>query len=81
MHHFYRFDPQERFTKITKSKPLPYKPHYVINGGRCLSFQGYFRTDIPEFSPEKQFYRKINIVYYLEDDTITIIEPPVAVRS
>ena len=57
-----------------------FAPHYVVHDGKCLSFRGYFKEQMPEYFQEEQLlYRKINIIYYLEDDTMTIIEPPIPV--
>lgn len=70
----------EHYRKLKKTKPKIFEPHFVKHDRKCLSFQGYFIQEFPEFGVKKCLFRKINMIYYLEDDTITIIEPPVPVR-
>lgn len=77
---FLRFSPFERYKKRV-SQPKPFKPHYVEHDRKCLSFQGYFKQEISPDDREKRLFRKITMIYYLEDDTMTIFEPPVAVRT
>lgn len=42
---------------------------------------GFFRQHVPESRVEHYRIRYVNIFYYLEDDTITVIEPVVKVRK
>lgn len=73
------FNPLEKYSKFKISKPEVFQPHFVIHDGKCLSFQGYFRQETSELNSEKHQFRKINLIYYLEDDTLTVIEPPIPV--
>lgn len=42
---------------------------------------GFFRQHVPESRIEHYRVRHVNIFYYLEDDTITVIEPIVKVKK
>lgn len=42
---------------------------------------GYFKQHVPESRIEHYRIRYVNIYYYLEDDTIEVIEPLVKVRT
>lgn len=42
---------------------------------------GYFRQHVPESRTEHYRIRYVNIFYYLEDDTMEVIEPYVKVRA
>jgi hypothetical protein len=65
----------------TKKTPIPaFQPHFVIYDKKTLRFSGYFLQNFPDSSTEAQKTRCVNILYYLEDDTITVLEPIVNVR-
>ena len=46
-----------------------------------LLFNGYFKQTVYESSAEYYRVRPVKIYYYLEDDTISVMEPPVENRS
>ncbi|XP_072156872.1 EF-hand domain-containing protein 1-like [Bemisia tabaci] len=52
-------------------------PHYAEYDKKCLLFRGFFQQRVPEPSTEGIRTRIVNIIYYLEDDTLTVVEPPV----
>lgn len=76
-----RFDPSLIYGR-TKSPTLPqFTPHYVLYDQKCLTFKAYFKQSVIE-SPDEFFrVRYVNIIYFLEDDTITVIEPKVPVSN
>lgn len=57
------------------SIPIP-KPHWVRFDKKFLTFKGHFVQEYPEIT-----IRKIILLYYLEDDTITVMEPHIHVCS
>lgn len=54
-------------------------PHWVHYDKRCLKFTAFFKQPVFENPDENYRVRVVNIVYFLEDDTITVIEPRVKV--
>ncbi|XP_067014004.2 EF-hand domain-containing protein 1 [Anabrus simplex] len=71
------FDPALTYGR-TKERPLPiFVPHYVSYSGKCLTFNAFFKQSVFESPTEHYRVRKVNIMYYLEDDTICVMETPV----
>lgn len=52
-------------------------PHYALFAQKCLRFKAFFRQKVFNSPDEHYRVRHVNIVYYLEDDTICVIEPVV----
>lgn len=72
----------QQVDRLQKSRSLPYcslenAPAFVSNSKRTFSFQGYFDEYTPENLLETMRSRKVEIVYYEEDDSIEIVEPRV----
>ncbi|XP_077288107.1 EF-hand domain-containing protein 1-like [Arctopsyche grandis] len=64
------FDPSLMYGRTKDdSIPIP-KPHWVRFDKKFLTFKGHFVQEFPELT-----IRKIILIYYLEDDTITVVEP------
>jgi len=67
--------------KLTKSLSLPFcsldtAPSFVVNSGeKSCRFLAYFTETVPENLSESVRSRKVEIVYFLEDNTIEIVEP------
>ncbi|CAH1183331.1 unnamed protein product [Phaedon cochleariae] len=72
-----KYDPSLTYGRA-KSKALPsFTPHYVLYDQKCLTFRAFFKQAVVE-SPDEFFrVRHVNLIYFLEDDTITVIEPRV----
>lgn len=51
-------------------------PAYVALDKMVLRFDAYFKETVHE-SIEQYHLRKVRILYYLEDDSIAVVEPPV----
>ncbi|XP_057671863.1 EF-hand domain-containing protein 1-like [Diorhabda carinulata] len=69
------FDPSLTYGR-TKTEALPqFIPHYVLYSQKCLTFQAFFKQGVVESPNEFYRVRKVNIIYFLEDDTITVMEP------
>lgn len=65
---------------VSKPHVPPFRPKFVLNDKIVLTFNGFFRQHIVE--PNHRSYdriRYVNVMYFMEDDTITVMEPPVVV--
>ncbi|EFA04366.1 EF-hand domain-containing protein 1-like Protein [Tribolium castaneum] len=70
-----RFDPSLTYGR-TKAIPVQmFKPHYALYDQKCLTFKAFFKQGVAESPDEYYRVRHVNIIYFLEDDTITIMEP------
>lgn len=74
------YDPALIYGRTKKQQVEPFRPHFVVYDKKTLKFMGFFRQHVPESRVEHYRVRFVNIFYYLEDDTITVIEPLVKVR-
>jgi hypothetical protein len=64
--------------KVTPFDPTKSKvPNFIANDKKVLRFEGYFLEAVHESNLENFRVRKCSILYYLEDDTIQVIEPKV----
>lgn len=68
------------YGRTKKQQVTPFRPHFVLFDKKTLKFMGFFRQHVPESRVEHYRIRYVNIFYYLEDDTITVIEPIVKVQ-
>uniref|UniRef100_A0A1Y1MUG1 DM10 domain-containing protein n=1 Tax=Photinus pyralis TaxID=7054 RepID=A0A1Y1MUG1_PHOPY len=74
-----RYDPSLTYGR-TRSAALPqYLPHFALYDQKCLTFKAFFKQSVVESPLEYYRVRKVNIIYFLEDDTITIMEPRIRV--
>uniref|UniRef100_A0A1B6KML1 DM10 domain-containing protein n=1 Tax=Graphocephala atropunctata TaxID=36148 RepID=A0A1B6KML1_9HEMI len=72
-----RFDPSLIYGRSKSYKIPTFKPHFVLYDKQCLTFRAFFKQSVAE-SPDEHFrIRQVNILYFLEDDTITVMEPPI----
>ncbi|KAJ2996739.1 EF-hand domain-containing protein 1 [Globomyces sp. JEL0801] len=61
---------------FTKAKANGFVPAHVVFDKVVLRFDGYFKQTVHE--SEEQFHlRRVRILFFLEDDSIAVIEPPV----
>ncbi|XP_036772286.1 EF-hand domain-containing protein 1 isoform X2 [Manis pentadactyla] len=56
---------------------LPFLPGMSFTDSTVLKFDAYFQEDVPMSTEEHYRIRHVNIYYYLEDDSMSIIEPVV----
>lgn len=76
-----RYDPSLTYGK-TRSPALPqYVPHFALYDQKCLTFKAFFKQTVVESPLEFYRVRYVNIIYFLEDDTITVMEPKVIVSD
>ncbi|KFQ37188.1 EF-hand domain-containing protein 1, partial [Mesitornis unicolor] len=60
-----------------QAAPPAFIPAHVAFDKKILKFDAYFQEDVP-FSPEEHYrIHQVRIYYYLEDDSMTVIEPVV----
>jgi hypothetical protein len=76
----YRFDPSLTYGHVKKHEVSQFIPHFVLYDKICLTFRAFFKQLVSESPLEHYRVRKVNILYFLEDDTITVMEPEVEVR-
>jgi len=76
----YRFDPSLTYGRVKKHEVSQFIPHFVLYDKICLTFRAFFKQPVLESPLEHYRVRKVNILYFLEDDTITVMEPEVEVR-
>uniref|UniRef100_A0A336KAY4 CSON006811 protein n=1 Tax=Culicoides sonorensis TaxID=179676 RepID=A0A336KAY4_CULSO len=71
------FDPILTYGCVKKPYINPFKPHFVLYDKKTLKFLAFFKQQIFESQKEHVRTRYVNIFYFLEDDTITVIEPEI----
>lgn len=71
-----RFDPSLVYGKAKTYTPPVFKPHFVLYDKKCLTFKAFFKQSVHESPLETYRIRHVNIIYFLEDDNITVMEPP-----
>ncbi|NXY81669.1 EFHC1 protein, partial [Alcedo cyanopectus] len=57
--------------------PSAFLPAHVALDKKILKFDAYFQEDVPLSAEERFRIRQVCIYYYLEDDSMTVIEPAV----
>lgn len=66
----------------TKDPPKPIiESHFQKFDGICLSFYGYTKYTTIESPVDKYRVRQVKIMYFLVDDTISIVEPVIEVST
>lgn len=71
----FRFDPSLTYGRVKCPPPAQVLPHWVLYDKKCLTFRGFFKQSVPESPDEHYRVRHVNIIYFLDDDTITVMEP------
>lgn len=66
--------PLESFRRSSKATG-PFVPPKFALAGQKLTFRGYFQEGVPESAIEISRKRHLIIQYFLEDDTVEIVEP------
>lgn len=60
-----------------QTPPASFIPAHVAFDKKVLKFDAYFQEDVPMSTEEHYRIRQVNIYYYLEDDSMSVIEPVV----
>ncbi|XP_015271154.1 PREDICTED: EF-hand domain-containing protein 1 [Gekko japonicus] len=58
-----------------QAPPSDFIPAHVAFDKKVLKFNGYFQEDVPISIEEHFRIRQVGIYYYLEDDTMSVMEP------
>lgn len=76
-----RYDPSLTYGR-TRSVALPqFIPHFALYDQKCLTFKAFFKQSVVESPAEHYRVRQVNIIYFLENDTITVMEPVIEVNK
>ncbi|XP_047536676.1 EF-hand domain-containing protein 1-like [Vanessa atalanta] len=71
------YDPSLTYGRVKQPALPAVIPHWVHYDKRCLNFTAFFKQTVYENPDENYRVRVVNIVYFLEDDTMTVMEPRV----
>ncbi|XP_033608680.1 EF-hand domain-containing protein 1 isoform X3 [Cryptotermes secundus] len=74
----FMFDPSLTYGCVKKCPVSLFVPHYVLCDRLRLTFRAFFKQSVPQSPLEHYRIRQVNIIYFVEDDTITVMEPEVA---
>ncbi|XP_061002891.1 EF-hand domain-containing protein 1 [Dama dama] len=58
-----------------QAPPAQFVPAHVAFDKKVLKFDAYFQEDVPMSTEEHYRVRQVHIYYYLEDDSMSVIEP------
>ncbi|XP_007430815.1 EF-hand domain-containing protein 1 [Python bivittatus] len=58
-----------------QAPPSDFIPAHVAFDKKVLKFDGYFQEDVPISTEEHFRIRQVGIYYYLEDDSMSVMEP------
>ncbi|XP_069689389.1 EF-hand domain-containing protein 1-like isoform X2 [Periplaneta americana] len=72
-----RYDPSLTYGRVKEYAISQFIPHFVLYDKKCLTFKAFFKQSVFESPHEHYRVRQVNIIYFLEDDTITVMEPEV----
>ncbi|CAL1533193.1 unnamed protein product [Lymnaea stagnalis] len=69
------FNPTLTYGQAKQAPPAAFIPAHVAWDKKVLKFNGYFKQTVHE-SPEEYYrVRPVDVYYYLEDDSIAVVEP------
>lgn len=76
----FSYDGTWMYGRVKPTPVAPFKPDFVKNDKIILTFDGFFRQRVVEPNLEQyDLIRNVKIMYFMEDDTISIVEPPYTV--
>lgn len=67
------------YGRVKHAPVEPFRPHFVRYDKVKLTFKAFFKQSVPESGLEHYRIRFVNIMYFMDDDTMTVIEPKVEV--
>lgn len=70
------FQPSLTYGKTRQAPPSEFVPAHVALDKKVLRFYGYFKETVNESPQENYRIRLVQIIYFLEDDSMLIMEPP-----
>ncbi|NWV20190.1 EFHC1 protein, partial [Origma solitaria] len=65
------------YGQVKRSAPSRFTPAFVEYDKKVLKFDAYFQEEVATSAEEHYRIRQVGIYYYLEDDSICVIEPVV----
>ncbi|XP_022820957.1 EF-hand domain-containing protein 1-like [Spodoptera litura] len=71
------FDPSLTYGRVKQPALPAVVPHWVHYDKRCLNFTAFFKQPVFDNPDESSRVRIVNMIYFLEDDTLTVMEPHV----
>lgn len=71
------YDPCLTYGRVRNAPVEPFRPQFVRYDRIVLTFRGFFKQAVPESRAEHYRIRHVNVMYFMEDDTLTVYEPPV----
>ncbi|XP_025897263.1 EF-hand domain-containing protein 1 isoform X2 [Nothoprocta perdicaria] len=69
--------PTLTYGQAKRAPPSDFIPAYVAFDKKILKFDAYFQEDVPLSAEEHYRIRQVGIYYYLEDDSMSVMEPVV----
>ncbi|KAM9316086.1 EF-hand domain-containing protein 1 [Gastrophryne carolinensis] len=69
--------PTLTYGQAKQAPPSTFIPAHVAFDKKVLKFDGYFQETVPISQDEQYRVRKVCLYYYLEDDSMAVVEPPV----
>lgn len=73
------YDPTLTYGRIKQPFVEPFRPHFVLYDKMVLQFYAFFKESVPESPHESYRVRQVKMLYFLEDDSMTVMEPCVRV--
>lgn len=71
------FKPTLTYGQAKQAPPVDFVPGHVSWDKKVLKFNGYYKQTVHESPDEHYRVRPVDLYYYLEDDSIAVIEPHV----
>ena len=71
------YKPSLTYGQTVQAPPEDFVPAHVAFDKRVLLFEAYFKQTVHESPNEFYCIRPVKIYYYLEDDSIAVVEPVV----
>ncbi|XP_075982784.1 EF-hand domain-containing protein 1-like [Anticarsia gemmatalis] len=71
------YDPSLTYGRVKQPALPAVVPHWVHYDKRCLNFTAFFKQPVFDNPDENYRVRVVNLVYFLEDDSMTVMEPRV----
>ncbi|XP_037039126.1 EF-hand domain-containing protein 1-like [Bradysia coprophila] len=71
------YDAVFTYGRVKQAPVEPFRPHFVRYDKVKLTFKAFFKQSVPESGLEHYRIRLVNIMYFMDDDTMTVIEPKV----
>nr|CAH8824972.1 unnamed protein product [Trichobilharzia regenti] len=70
------FQPTLTYGRAKQAPPSAFVPAHVALHNKVLRFYGYFKETVNESPAEHYRVRLVQIFYFLEDDSMSVMEPP-----